>query len=59
VLIDVAVSGDRNVIKKGLNNILKHKFLITEIQCMWNVQTKLTPVIIGVTETNSKSFIIP
>jgi len=34
VLIDVAVSGDRHVIKKKDEKILKYKNLIIEIQCM-------------------------
>ena len=41
MLIDVAISGDRNVIKKEAEKILKYKELTTEIQCMWNVKTKL------------------
>jgi len=36
MLIDVAISGDRNVIKKEAEKILKYKDLITEIQSMWN-----------------------
>jgi hypothetical protein len=40
MLIDVAVPGDRNVIKKEAENILKYKDLIIEIQRMWNVKTK-------------------
>jgi len=56
MLIDVAISGDRNVIKKEAENILKYKDLTIEIQRMWNVKTKVIPVIIGVTETISKSF---
>jgi hypothetical protein len=32
------------------------KDLIIEIQRMWNVKTKVTPVIIGATGTISKSF---
>jgi hypothetical protein len=50
MLIDVAIPGDRNVIKKEAEN------LITEIQRMWNVKTKVTPVIIGATGTISKFF---
>ena len=46
-LIDVAISGDRNVIKKEAEKILKYKDLTTEIQRMWNVKTKVIPVIIG------------
>ena len=40
-IIDVAISGDRNVIKKEANKILKHKDLTIEIQRMWNVKTKV------------------
>jgi hypothetical protein len=56
MLIDVAIPGDRNVIKKEAEKILKYKALIIEIQRMWNVKTKVTPVIIGATGTISKSF---
>ena len=56
MLIDVAVSGDRNVIKKGTEKILKYKDLTIEVQRMWNVKTKAIPVIIGATGTISKSF---
>ena len=56
MLIHVAISGDRNVIKKEAEKILKHKDLAIEIQRMWNVKTKVIPVIIGATGTISKSF---
>ena len=56
MLIDVAISGDRNVIKKETKKILKYKDLTIEIQCMWNVKTKVIPVIIGAPGTISKSF---
>jgi len=56
VLIDVAISGDRNVVKKEAEKILKYKDLTIEIQRMWNVKTKVIPVIIGATGTISKSF---
>ena len=56
MLIDVAISGDRNEIKKEAEKILKYKDLTTEIQRMWNVKTKVIPVIIGATGTISKSF---
>jgi hypothetical protein len=36
--IDVAISGDRNVIKKAAENILKYKNLTTEIQGMWTLK---------------------
>jgi len=47
MLIDVAISGNRNVIKKEAKKILKY---------MWNVKTKVIPVITGATGTISKSF---
>jgi len=56
MLIDVAISGDRIVIKKKTEKMLKYKYLTIEIQRMWNVKTKVTPVIIGATGTISKSF---
>jgi hypothetical protein len=56
MLIDIAILGNRNVIKKEAEKILKYKDLIIEIHCMWNVKTKVMPVIIGPTGTISKSF---
>ena len=57
--MDVAISGDRNVIKKECKKILKYtrKYLTIELQRMWNVKTKVIPVIIGAIGTISKSFI--
>jgi len=56
MLIDIAISGERNVIKKEAKKILKYKDLAIEIQCMWNVKRKVIPVIIGATGTISKSI---
>jgi hypothetical protein len=56
VLIDAAISKDRNVIKKEAEKILKYKDLTIKIQRAWNVKTKVIPVIIGATGTISKSF---
>jgi hypothetical protein len=44
VLIDVAISGDRNVIKRETEKILKYKYFTTKVQRMWNVKTKVIPV---------------
>ena len=55
MLIDVAISGDRNEIKKEAE-ILKYKDLTIEKQRMWKVKTRVIPVIIGATGTISKSF---
>ena len=56
MLIDVAISGDRNVIKKEAEKILKYKDLTIEIQRMWKVKTRVISLIIGATGTISKSF---
>jgi len=56
MLIDFAISGDRNVVIKEAEKILKYKDLTIEIQRMWNVKTKVIPVIMGATGTISKSF---
>ena len=56
MLIDVGISGDKNVIKKETEKILKYKDLTIEIQRMWNVKTKVIPVITGATGTILKSF---
>ena len=47
MLIEVSISGDRNVIKKETEKILKYKGLTIEIQRMWNVKEKK-----GVTSNN-------
>jgi hypothetical protein len=56
MLTEVEISGDRNVIKKEAEKILKYKDLTTEIQSMRNVKTKVIPIIIGATGAISKSF---
>jgi len=56
MLIDVAISRDRNVIKKEAVKILKYKDLTIEIQRTWHVKMKVMPVIIGAIGTISKSF---
>ena len=47
---------DRNVIKKEAEKVLKYKDRKIDIHCMWNVKAKVIPVIIGATETISKSL---
>ena len=51
---EVAISEDRNVLKKEAEKLLKYKDLTIEIQRMWNVKTKALPVIIGATGPISK-----
>jgi len=56
MLIDVAIPGDRNVIKKEAEKILKYKDLTIKIQGMWNVKVTVIPVITGATGTIAKSL---
>jgi hypothetical protein len=56
MLIDVAIPGDRNVIQNEAEKILKYKDLTTEIRRMWNVKTRVIPVIIRANGAISKSF---
>ena len=49
-------SNNSNKIKKEAEKILQYEDLTIEIQRMWNVKTKVIPVIIGATGTISKSF---
>jgi len=51
VLIDVAISADRNVVKKEAEKKLKYKSLSTQIQLMWNMRRKIIPVLNGATRT--------
>jgi hypothetical protein len=54
MLIYVAISGDRNVIKKEAEKISKYKGTTIEVQRMWKVKTNVKPVITGATGTISK-----
>ena len=54
--VDVATSGDRNVMKKEDNKILKCKDLNVEIQRIWNVKLKVILVMTGVTGTIAYSL---
>jgi hypothetical protein len=38
MLIEIAIPGESNVIKKEAEKILKYKDIIIEIQRMWNVK---------------------
>jgi len=55
VLIDGAIPGKKNVIRREGEKILKYKDPITEIECMWNVKAKVIPMT-GVTGTISKAL---
>jgi hypothetical protein len=46
MLTDVAIPGDRNVVKREAEKILKYKDLIIENQRMWNVKANVMLVIL-------------
>jgi len=56
---NVAISQDRNVIKKETKKILKYKDPTKEIQHMWNGKTKVTPVITEATDHHKMIQKIP
>jgi hypothetical protein len=56
MLLDVGISGDRIVVKKDAEKILKYKDLIIKIQDMWNVKVKVITVKIVATGTISRSL---
>jgi hypothetical protein len=49
MLIDAAISGDRNVIKKEAKKIVNYTDFTIEIQRMWNVKRRVIPIRIGST----------
>ena len=54
--IDVAIPGERNVIKEEAKKTVTYTDRTTEIQRMWNMKAEVIPVIIGATGNISKSF---
>jgi hypothetical protein len=56
VLIDVTIPGDRNVIKREAEMIVRYKDLTVENQRMWNVKAKVIPGLIGATAAISVSL---
>ena len=56
MLLNVAISGDRNVMDREADQIHNCKDLIMEIQPMWNVKTEVIQAIVGVTRLISKSL---
>ena len=47
------------MIKREVENILKYKDFVTEIQDMWNVKVKVIPGIRGVQESFQNTKTIP
>jgi hypothetical protein len=56
VVIHVAMSGDRNMVNKEAENVLKYKHIAIEIERMWTVKTNVIPITRGATGTIWKSF---
>ena len=56
MLIDAAIYGDRNVIYREAEKIIKYEDPTIETQCMWNLKVKPMPVIKGATGTTSESL---
>jgi hypothetical protein len=56
MLIDVSISGGRNVMKKEVEKITKYKDCTIEIERVWNLKPKVIPVIMGAPGAISKSF---
>jgi hypothetical protein len=47
---------ESHVIKKEAEKILKYKEITIEIQCMWNVKTKVIPIIIIIIIINRSNW---
>ena len=45
MLIDVAIPGDRNVIKKEAEKILIYEYLTIELRHVWNVKVKVIQIV--------------
>ena len=56
MLIDTAIPGDRNVIKKEAQKMLQYKDPVPEIQRTWNVKAKVVPVKRGANGTIPQSL---
>jgi hypothetical protein len=54
LLVYVAISGEKNVVKKETEKILKYKNLVIETHRTCNVKINVIPVIIGANGTVSK-----
>ena len=47
MLIDISVPDDKNIALKEAEKMIKYKDLEIEINRMWNVETKVVPVVVG------------
>jgi hypothetical protein len=54
MLVDIAISGDKNLIKKEIDKILKYADFTIGKQYMCNVKTEVIPIIKGASRTISK-----
>ena len=56
ILVDEAKPADRNVTQKEAEKKFKYKSLCVQLQRMWNLKSKIIPVIIGATRVVTKSL---
>jgi hypothetical protein len=56
ILINIAIPDDSNINTQETEKLSKFKDLETEISRMWNVRTKIVPVIFGALGTIKKGF---
>ena len=54
MLVNVEISGDKNLIKKETDKILKYANFSIGMQATWNVKTEVIPVIKGESGTIKK-----
>jgi hypothetical protein len=51
MVIDGALLGERNMIKKDIKNVFIYEGFTIEIQRMWNIKSRVIPEIFGATGT--------
>ena len=56
MLIDVSVPDDKNIALKEADKISQYKDLEIEINRLWNVKTKVLPLVAGALGTLRKDF---
>jgi hypothetical protein len=56
ILVDETIPADRNVTQKGAEKKFKCKTLCIDVQRMWNLKFKITPIIFGATGIVIKSL---
>ncbi|XP_072176148.1 uncharacterized protein [Diadema setosum] len=55
-IVDVAVPGDSRVAEKEKEKIEKYQDLARELRCLWNMRTKVIPIVVGALGTTPKQL---